>query len=269
MQPKKSVIRSVALDEISLIDGNLDEPANQHALAVLLKNKKAPKIQKGLSKKFDEGDKIMDIEELQVRLVEAEAEVQKSRERAELAEANVVAFEAAMDKGAFEVTKSAEGRVEITKRKIEETIEIDGEHIAKSLIPAPVLKRLEAAQTEAEELRKAKVFEELRKSAEEAFPNLSGTVEQKTALMKSLNALDENDRDAVMKSLKAADAAVKKMFAENGDSSNTGGDGSAKEELDTLVKKYAKDNSTSYEEAYAEVTKNGKGRELFVKSRSE
>lgn len=265
MQRNKYMINRVKLDELSLVD----EPANQHAIAVLLKNKKARRNADGSFQKSDEGAEIMDIEELQARLAEAEAEVQKQRERADLAEANVGAFEAAIDKDAFEVTKSAEGKVEIAKRKAEDTIEIDGEHIAKSLIPAPVLKRLEAAQNEADELRKAKEMEDLRKSAEEAFPNLVGTVEQKTALMKSLNALDENDRDAVMKSLKAADEAMKKMCAEVGDSSGAGGSGTATEELDQMAKKYASENGVTFSEAFSEVTKSGKGRELFVKSRSE
>lgn len=265
MQRNKYTINRVKLDELSLVD----EPANQHAIAVLLKNKKARRNADGSFQKSDEGAEIMDIEELQARLAEAEAEVQKQRERADLAEANVGAFEAAIDKDAFEVTKSAEGKVEIAKRKVEDTIEIDGEHIAKSLIPAPVLKRLEAAQNEADELRKAKEMEDLRKSAEEAFPNLAGTAEQKTALMKSLNALDENDRDAVMKSLKAADEAMKKMCAEVGDSSGAGGSGTATEELDQMAKKYASENGVTFSEAFSEVTKSGKGRELFVKSRSE
>ena len=266
MQRSKYSINQVKLDEISLVD----EPANQHAVAVLLKNKKARRNADGSFQKSNEGDKIMDIEELQARLAEAEAEVQKHRERADLAEANLGIFEEALDKGIFEVTKSTDGKVEIAKRKVEDTIEIDGEKIAKSLIPAPVLKRLEAAQNEAEELRKAKESEDLRKQAEEAFPHLAGTPEQKTSLMKSLNALDENDRDAVMKSLKAADAAVKKMCAETGDSSsNVSGDGTAKEQLDVLVKSHAKEHSMSYEGAFSEVTKGGKGRELFVKSRSE
>lgn len=279
MQYKKSVIKSVALDEISLIDGNLDEPANAHARAVLLKNKKsyvgqmadeekARRNANGSMKKSSEGDNIMDIEELQARLSEVEAEVVKQKERADQSEANFATLVKSLEGTDVVVSKSKDGKVEVTKRVPEDMIEFNGERIAKSAVPEPILKHLEAQKLQLDEFCKAKEMDDLRKSAEEAFPNLAGTADQKAKLMKALNGMDDNDRDAVMKSLKAADAVVAKSFKEIG-ASGAAAEGSSKSQLEKLAKSYAEEKKVTFEEAFAEVTKSGEGRDLLVKSRSE
>jgi hypothetical protein len=280
MQPKKHMIKGVALDEISLIDGNLDEPANMHARAVLLKQKKssdgyrtdeekARRNANGSMKKSNEGDNIMDIEELQARLSEVEAEVVKQKERADVAEANVDAIVKSLEGTDVVVSKSKDGSVEVSTRMPEDMIEFNGERIAKSAVPEPILKHLEAQRVQLDELRKAKEMDDLRKSAEEAFPNLAGTADQKAKLMKALGNMDENDRDAVMKSLKAADAVVAKSFKEVGSTGSTAEEGTAKSQLEKMAKAHAGEKKVSYEEAFAEITKSGEGRELLVKSRSE
>lgn len=275
MPRDKHYIKEVELDEISLVD----EPANSHARTVLLKNQKsyggsasvrekARRNANGSMKKSNEGDNVMDIEELQARLSEVEADITKQKERADSAESAFNALVKSLDGLDVIVTKSEDGKVEVAKRAEEETIEFNGERIAKSSVPEPILKRLEEQQAQLDELRKSKMMEDLRKSAEEAFPNLGGTADQKAMLMKALNGLDDNDRDAVMKSLKAADAIVAKSFSEIGTSS-TEGDGSAKSQLEKMAKDYAEKNSVGYEAAFSEVTKSGEGRDLLMKSRSE
>lgn len=280
MQPKKHVIKSVSLDELSLIDGNIDEPANMHARAVLLKQKrssdscmtdeeKARRNANGSMKKSNEGDNIMDIEELQARLSEVEAEVVKQKDRADQSEVAFDTLVKSLEGTDVVVSKSKDGKVEVTKRVPEDMIEFNGERIAKSAVPEPILKHLEAQKVQLDDLRKAKEMDDLRKSAEEAFPNLAGSADQKAKLMKALNSMDDNDRDAVMKSLKAADSVVAKSFKEVGNTGAADQDGSAKGQLEKMAKSYADDKKVSFEEAFAEITKSGEGRDLLVKSRSE
>jgi len=279
MQPKKNVIRGVDLDEVSLVD----DPANQHAVAVLLKSKKssgydyeaeetdeekARRNANGSMKKSNEGDNIMDIEELQARLSEVEAEIVKHKERADVSEANFEALSKAVEGTDVSVVKSKDGKVEITKRVPEDMIEFNGERIAKSAVPEPILKHLEEQKAQLNELRKAKEMDDFRKSAELAFPNLGGTADQKAKLMKALDGLEEADREAVTKSLKSADAAMAKSFKEVGAGAHVA-DGSAKDQLQKMAKSYADEKKVTFEEAFAQITKSGEGRDLFVKSRSE
>lgn len=275
MQPEKKTLRKVGLDEVSLVD----DPANEHARAVLFKTKKsydgymtdeekARRNANGSMKKSSEGDNIMDIEELQARLSEVEAEVVKQKERADQSENNFEVLVKSLEGTDVIVSKSKDGQVEVTKRVPEDMIEFNGERIAKSAVPEPILKHLEDQRVQLEELRKAKEMEDLRKSAEEAFPNLSGSADQKAKLLKALNSMDETDREAVVKSLKAADAVVAKSFVEIGTASLEDDD-TAKSKLDKLAKAYASDKKVTFEEAFTQVTAAGEGRELFIKSRSE
>ena len=160
-----------------------------------------------------------------------------------------------------DVKKAEDGAVTVVAKAKDEMIEFDGQLIAKSAVPAPILKALEKQAKDLDDLRKAKEKDDLRKSAEEAFPNLAGTADQKASLMKALNGLDDNDKDAVMKSLKAADAAVSKLFKEVGNTSVDETSPSAK--LDKMAKEHAAKNAVSFETAYAEVTKAGEGFELL------
>jgi hypothetical protein len=275
MKRDKYHIKDIDLDEISLVD----VPANDHARTLLIKNRKSPsdyvavgekarESSNGSMKKSNEGDNVMDIEELQARLSEVEAEVTKQKERAEAAEESFSDLVKSLEGIDVVVTKSHDGKVEISKNLPEEMIDFNGERIAKSAIPEPLLKHLNEQQAQIEQLRKAKELEDLRKSAEEAFPNLSGTPHQKAMLMKAMNAIEESDREEVMKSLKAADAAVAKLFEEVGSSSHLD-EGTAKAKLEKMAKDYASANGVGYEAAFSEVTKSGEGRALFIQSRSE
>lgn len=165
-----------------------------------------------------------------------------------------------------EVKKSADGEITVIAKSKEEMIEFEGEMIAKSLVPAPILKALEKQSKDLADMRKKAEQADLTKRAEEAFPNLAGTADSKAALMKALDGMDDNDKDAIMKSLKAADAAVSKLFKEVGsaNSDETSPDG----QLRKMAEDHAKANNVSYETAYSEVTKSGKGLELYKALRS-
>lgn len=287
-------LRNISLDEVSLVD----DGANPKAKAVFYKRREKMDysasdmsdeqrrrfrdlVDKGMdeqsaydkvmgkTKKSSEGDTDMDIEELQARLTELENTSVELTKRAETAEAALGKFEkAAMDAG-FEITKSEDGSVKVAKAAEEEMIEFNGERIAKSSIPAPLLKHLNDQAEKLAAIEKQRENEEFRKRAEEAFPNLAGTASQKASLMKSIDGIqDEQDRDAVMKSLKAADAAVSKMFEEVGDAS-VANEASATSRLNKMAEKFAADNNVDQYTAFAEVTKTAEGKKLVIEARSE
>ena len=79
--------------------------------------------------------------------------------------------------------------------------------------------------------------------------------------------MEGTDREALEKSLKAADAAVSKLFKEVG--STQPAEGSAASDLQKMATEYATEKKVDYATAFAEVTKSGKGKELLIKSRSE
>ena len=165
-----------------------------------------------------------------------------------------------------DVKKAADGSVTIVAKSAEEMIEFDGEMIAKSAVPAPILKRLETQAKEVADLRKAAEVEDLRKRAEKEFPNLAGTADEKAALMKAVDGIDASAKDAVVKSLKAADAAVSKLFKEVG--SNEIDEASPSAKLDKMAKEHAAKNKVSFESAYSEVIKSGEGLEVYKALRS-
>lgn len=143
-----------------------------------------------------EGD--MAPEELEKRLGELEDQLAAVTKAAEAA--------------GFEVAE-AEGEVTLTKRAEPEMIEIEGEMIEKSAVPAPMLKALERiSKLEAEREREA-----LAKRAEAELPNLAGSVDARMALIKAVDGIqDEAVRGQVIETLKAADNATRAHFIEIG-----------------------------------------------------
>jgi hypothetical protein len=139
---------------------------------------------------------------------------------------------------------------------------VGGEKVEKSLVPAPVLKMLaeQAAdiakmKTEAEEVA-------LAKRGTDELPNLAGTPLAKGRLL----ALAEKDPE-MLKTLKAADAAMSAAFVEKGNS-NGADEASPEYKLDQLAKAHATAQSVTYHAAYAEVTKSGVGADLLAQMRA-
>jgi len=143
----------------------------------------------------------------------------------------------------------------IEKKAEAETIEVEGEMVVKSDIPAPVLKALEAAAVEKADI-------ELSKRAGEALPHFD------LAVAKSLVAKFAEE-EAIMEALKAADAAFEAAMQEFGKSDVDGEFATSADKLDALVKSYMDDNQLKkgdYAKAYAAVAKTDEGKSLINKS---
>lgn len=246
---KRNKIKGLSLDELSVVD----DPANPGAHITLFKRQE-PKP------KTDEGENVM-FKTLEEALAAFE------EQKTELAKANdAVAVLTKALEATHEVKKAEDGAVTVVAKAKEEMIEFEGEMIAKSAVPAPILKALEKQAKEVADLRKAAELDDLRKRAEKEFPNLAGSADEKAALMKAVDGIEATAKEAVVKSLKAADAAVSKLFKEVGSAQVD--EASPQAQLDKLAKEHAAKNKVSFEAAFSEVTKSGAGMELFKALRS-
>lgn len=215
----------------------------------------------------------MTIEELKKKLGEMEkqlADMTKERDDA------VAKVDGAKDTGAdlikaakeagVEIVKNNDGsyaiEVEKTKEKDDDFIEFNGERVLKSAVPAPVLKALETQQKSIDDLRGRQESVDLAKRVESEIPNLSGSVEHKSEIIKAIDGIeDEDTRKAVFESLKAADAAVSKVFAEIGNDPNDD-DASATSRLNKMAKDHASENNCTFEQGLAAVIKTPDGAKL-------
>ena len=138
---------------------------------------------------------------------------------------------------------------------VEETLEVEGQMIAKSAIPAPILKKLE-------EMQKAVETEALRKRAEEVLPNFKGTADERGKLLKSVG-----EDEGLLTLLKAADAAFAGVFMEVGKTDAANDLKTATEKLNDMVKGYQEDKQEKdFHKAYAAVIKTAQGRALVLET---
>ena len=295
-KPKR--LRAIKLDEVSLVDNG----ANQHAKVVMYK--RAPEST-DLSDEMTKGSGYMDskdkMSDEQKRRVKEMMEKENMTEDEAMARVMGKAFspdngagspgstETSVNKegdmapeeleqrlGELEtqlaaVTKAAEaegfevanenGEVTLTKRAEPEMIEVEGELIEKSAIPAPMLKALERiAKLEAEREREA-----LAKRAETELPNLAGSVDARSALLKAVDGIaDEDLRGQVVATLKAADSATKAHFIEIGKTATGDLDpNDPHAEVERLAKAHQeKDPSLTDAQARALVWKSADGKRL-------
>ena len=150
----------------------------------------------------------------------------------------------------------------IEKKAEEEMMDIDGEMVAKSDIPAPVLKALEAASVAKRENELEKADIELTKSASELLPHWAEGAAK--TLLKSFS-----EDESVMEMLKAADAAFEASMQEFGKSDVDGEFATSADKLDALVKSYMDNNQlkkSEFAKAYAAVAKTDEGKTLINKS---
>ena len=137
----------------------------------------------------------------------------------------------------------------------EEAIEVEGQMIAKSAIPAPILKKLE-------EMQKAVETEALRKRAEEVLPNFKGTADERGKLLKSVG-----EDEGLLTLLKAADAAFAGVYQEVGKTDAANDLKTATEKLNDMVKGYQEDKQEKdFHKAYAAVIKTAQGRALVLET---
>ena len=158
----------------------------------------------------------------------------------------------------IETLKSEVGKLEaetLEKAKpAEETIEVGGEFVAKSAIPAPVLKQLE-------ELQKAREGEELRKRAEKVLPNFKGTADERGKLLKSIG-----EDETLLAILRAADAAFAGIFQEVGKTDAENDLKTPADKLNDMVKFRQEEKKEDFYKAYAAVIKTAEGKSLLLET---
>jgi len=211
-----------------------------------------------MGEKTEKGGHDMDPQELADKLEALEGQVNDLTKRAESAEAEKAELMKQADEAGFDIEEG-----ELTKRADPEYVEVEGERFEKSAVPAVLLKALEDKEAE---LVKAKAEQEdvaLAKRGATELPNLAGTDIAKGKLLAAVG-----DNEDVLKTLKSADAALKKQMEEIG-SNPLGDEASATFRLNKMATDFSKENNVPFETAYAEVTKSGEGSSLMTEARNE
>jgi len=269
-----NLLKNLHLEELSLVD----RPANAQAMVSLFKRDTS---EEEITKMTDEmeakvkaymeekacgkedamkalGYDMMKSEEEAVEAPEAAAEVDKAEEAPveevsdeveTLKAENERLRKGLIDNGYVIKAEAIEKKAEV------EMMDIEGEMVVKSDIPAPVLKALEAAAIEKADIA-------LTKRAGEALPHFD------VAVAKALVEKFYED-EAIMAALKAADAAFDAAMQEFGKSDVDGEFATSADKLDALVKSYMDDNQlkkSEYAKAYAAVAKTDEGKTLINKS---
>jgi|TARA_B110000977_G_scaffold162178_1_gene207471 hypothetical protein len=264
------------LEELSLVD----RPANAQAMVSLFKRDNSEEEITKMTEEMEAKVKAyMDdkgcgrgeaMKALDMDMEKAEEASEEVAEKAE-PEFDVEALKADFDRLTAENETLRKGLIEagyvikadaIEKKAEVEMMEVEGEMVVKSDIPAPVLKALEAADVAKREHEIEKADIELTKRAGDTLPHFA------TDVAKSLVAKFSED-EAIMEALKAADAAFEASMQEFGKSDVDGEFATSADKLDALVKSYMDDNQlkkSDYHKAYAAVAKTDEGKTLINKS---
>lgn len=270
-----NLLKNLHLEELSLVD----RPANAQAMVSLFKrdNSYVEEITKMTDEMEAKVKAYMEKEQcgredamkalgydMEKAEEATEADMEKAAEEATAEEIDLEALKADVETLKSENERLRKGLIEngyvikadaIEKKAEVEMVEVSGEMVAKSDIPAPVLKALEEAAVEKADL-------ELTKRAGEALPHFDITV------AKSLVAKFAEE-EIIMEALKAADAAFEAAMQEFGKSDVDGEFATSADKLDALVKSYMDDNQlkkSDYAKAYAAVAKTDEGKALINKS---
>tara|TARA_R110000751_G_scaffold12679_1_gene43377 strand:+ start:625 stop:1449 length:825 start_codon:yes stop_codon:yes gene_type:complete len=268
-----NLLKNLHLEELSLVD----RPANAQAMVSLFKRDTS---EEEITKMTDEMEakvkaymeekacgKPEAMKALGYDMMKSEEEAVEAPEAAEVDKAEEAPVEEVSDE--VETLKAENERLrkglidngyvikaEAIEKKAEvEMMDIEGEMVVKSDIPAPVLKALEAASIEKADIA-------LTKRAGEALPHFD------VAVAKALVEKFYED-EAIMVALKAADAAFEAAMQEFGKSDVDGEFATSADKLDALVKSYMDDNQlkkSEFAKAYAAVAKTDEGKSLINKS---
>lgn len=258
---------NLELEEVSLVDMG-DDPLAKVALF-----KRSPEgehmedenkevldtAEKGYKEEEMKSEKMDDMEDDEEDMMEDEMEGKKPTRKSWKSEA--LAFEEA-NKVLLEEIETYKAKVAeleaavVEKAKpAEEMIEVEGEMIAKSAVPAPILKKLE-------EMQKAAEVEALRKRADEVLPNFKGTADERGKLLKSIG----ND-EALLAILRAADAAFAGIYQEVGKTDAENDLKTPNEKLNDMVKAYQEEKKEKdFYKAYAAVIKTAQGKSLLLET---
>lgn len=271
-----NLLKNLHLEELSLVD----RPANAQAMVSLFKRDNSEEEITKMTEEMEAKVKsYMDdkgcgrteaMKALDMDMEKAEEASEEVAEKAE-PEFDAEALKADFDRVSAENETLRKGLIEagyvikadaIEKKAEVEMMEVEGEMVVKSDIPAPVLKALEAADVAKREHETEKADIELTKRAGDTLPHFA------TDVAKSLVAKFSED-EAIMEALKAADAAFEASMQEFGKSDVDGEFATSADKLDALVKSYMDDNQlkkSEFAKAYAAVAKTDAGKTLINKS---
>lgn len=270
------------LTDLELIELSLvDEPANPAARVVMFKRDMTPdedKIKelvaggmseddarkqvaqmrrsKGAGPSGDQGKGGQSMSDQEKRLVELEAANKRL-------ESCVEALSKSLETEGY-VVQLADEAVTVEKRKAEDYIEVGGETILKSALPASVLSVISKQADELAAVTKKLEAEELVKRVSAEIPHLAGDAVTKGEVLKAVDAIaDEAVRKAAHAMLKGANALASKLTREFGSVAPQETD--AMTELNKMAEDFAAEKKVTFAKAFAEVTKTGRGAELFAK----
>lgn len=261
-----NLLKQLELDELSLVD----RPANASAKVALfkrdnsegeitmtdkvekmsddMKSKLKPYMDKGMS--AAEAEKAYNMANLKKSEEDAPSHkpspVEEPTEIDTLKAENQQLRKALIDNG-FVIRKEG-----IEKKQEVETIEVSGELVVKSDIPAPVLKALEEAAVEKRQI-------ELRKQAEAELPHFDTEV-----AMSLLDVMKGDEK--VLEALKGADNAFAASMDEVGAVDVDGDMSDPQTKLDKMVDAYATENSVNKYAAFGAISKTAEGKALIAKT---
>lgn len=217
-------------------------------------------------------DKAAEDKDVDARVSELEKKLERSNAMAALTDAEK-AFMKGLDETAQETflkAKPEDRAKDLEKAKAEDPVvytATDGREFRKSddVRLVKMARNLDEERDLSKRQREKAEGLELRKRAVEEIPNLPGTEDTKVALLKSIDAIeDEEVRKAALESLHANNAEMAKAFERAGATGTRAPSGeSAEGRLEALAKKRASDKSIDFDKAYDEVLKTDEGRELY------
>jgi anion-transporting ArsA/GET3 family ATPase len=232
-----------------LIDGGMPEAEARDQVARMRRNKGA-----GPTGDLGKGDLSMSDQEK--RLEELEAANKRL-------EASRDALVKSLETEGY-VVQIADEAVTVEKRKAEDYIEVSGEAVLKSALPASVLAMISKQAGELAEVTKKLEAEELVKRVSAEIPHLSGAPAMKGAVLKAVDAIaDDEVRKAAHAMLKGANTLASKLTREFGTVAPEETD--AMSELNKMAEDYAVEKKVTFAKAFADVTRTGRGAELFAK----
>jgi hypothetical protein len=251
----KKIVRNLVINEIS----HVDDPANPDSRVVLWK--RAGDESHHNHSEISEGGLPVDAKELAKKLEEQENQISELQKAAMNNDEKYKNLKSMVEKEGMSVEEDDEGKMSLKKAADPEYIEFNGEKIEKSAVPAPILKQIEAQNVELNKMKAEREQEQLEKRAGETFEHLGGTHVAKAAILKAAEAVQDKDaREALMKSLKEADAALGKAFIEKGADHIDEGTPTAR--LNKMAQEHADKNGVTFHQGFAEVIKTAEGRKL-------
>lgn len=144
----------------------------------------------------------------------------------------------------------------------------DGIELRKSTGEAfiAIAKSNDALRKDNEELREGREQDALEKRADVELSHLPGTVQDRAAMLKAIDGIeDEDKRKAAHSALKAQNESMAKAF-ETAGVNDAPAPGSPDEELDRLAKAHSDKEGVTVEAAYAVVLETQVGKDLYAKT---